>query len=225
LVDAHAATGSAEFLDKAEELIRRCVHPGDDPMAHGLLDAERRWFYTMFLQALGRYLDHKAGIEQKDFMYAYARYSLLRYARWMAEHEYPYLDRPETLEYPTETWAAQDLRKSDVFEYAARHADGPERARFLERSEFFFRSSSTTLTAMPTRTLARPVVLVLVNGLLRAETRRDPGVRAPRPDVESADFGRPEVFLPQKSQAKRRLVLLAMTAVLGGIAGIVYLVL
>jgi hypothetical protein len=78
---------------------------------------------------------------------------------------------------------------------------------------------------MPTRTLARPVVLVLVNGLLRAETRRDPGVCAPRPDVEPADFGRPEVFLPQKAQAKRRLVALATTAaVLVVLAGLVFLI-
>ena len=34
-----------------------------------------------------------------DAMYAYARASLLRYARWMAEHEVPTLSRPEVLEY------------------------------------------------------------------------------------------------------------------------------
>jgi hypothetical protein len=222
LINAHAATGSAEYLDKAEELIRRCIHPADRIEGRNLLDAERRWFYTMFLQALGRYLDHKADLGRRDAMYAYARASLLHYTRWMAEHEYPYLDRPEKLEYPTETWAAQDMRKSDAFEYAARHADGEERARFLERSEFFFRSSTATLAAMPTRTLARPVVLILVNGLLYAETRRGLGVRAPRPDVEPADFGRPEAFIPQKARAKRRLALLATTAAaVGGLTGLV----
>ncbi len=60
-------------------------------------------------------------------MYAYARASLLHYARWMAEHEYPYLEKPEILEYPTETWAAQDMRKSEIFDYAARHTTGAER--------------------------------------------------------------------------------------------------
>jgi YetA-like protein len=226
LINAHVATGSAEFLEKAEVLIRRCIHPGDRIEDRNLLDAERRWFYTMFLQALGRYLDHKADLGHRDTMYAYARAALLHYARWMAEHEYPYLDRSEKLEYPTETWAAQDLRKSDVFEYATRHADGEERARFLERSEFFFRSSTATLAAMPTRTLARPVVLMLVNGLLHAETQRDLGVLAPRPDAEPADFGRPELFIPQKARAKRRLVLLVTTAAaLGVMAGIIGLVL
>jgi hypothetical protein len=133
-----------------------------------------------------------------------------------------YLDRPEKLEYPPGTWAAQDMRKSDAFEYAARHTDGEERSRFLERSEFFFGSSTATLAAMPTRTLARPVVLLLVNGLLHAETRRGLGVRAPRPDVEPADFGRPRAFIPQKARAKRRLALLATTAAaVGGVVGLV----
>ena len=178
----------------------------------------------MFLQAMGRYLDHKADLGQRDAMYAYARAALLHYARWMAEHEYPYLDRPERLEYPTETWAAQDMRKSDAFEYAARHTDGDERARFLERSEFFFNSSTAALAAMPTRRLTRPVVLMLVNGLLHAETRRNLSVCAPRPHVVPVDFGRPAVFIPQKLRAKRRLVLIAATAAaLAGLAGLVSL--
>jgi hypothetical protein len=225
LINAHIATGSAEFLDKAEQLIRRCIHPADRIEDRNLLDAERRWFYTMFLQALGRYLDHKAEIGPRDAMYAYTRASLLHYARWMADHEYPYLEHPEKLEYPTETWAAQDMRKSDVFKYAAQHAEGEERIRFLERSDFFFRASTTTLGALPTRTLARPVVLLLTNGFMHAYFQRNPDVKAPRPDVDPTDFGRPEAFVPQKAQAKRRLVMLATTAALTGIAGLIALVL
>ena len=58
---------------------------------------------------------------------------LLHFARWMADHERPYLDRPELLEFPTETWAAQDIRKSEIFDLAARHASGEDVARFTER--------------------------------------------------------------------------------------------
>ena len=83
--------------------------------------------------------------------YAYARETLLHFARWMAEHEYPYLEKPEVLEFPTETWPAQDIRKSEVFMYAALHASGAERERFLERADFFFRYSVDTLTADPTQ--------------------------------------------------------------------------
>jgi hypothetical protein len=217
LLDAHRLTGEAAFLAKAEQLIRRCIHPADDVAARNLLDAENRWFYTMFLQSLGRYLDYKAERGELDFGYAYARAALLHYARWMVEHEYPYLEKPETLEYPTETWAAQDMRKSEVFKYAARHASGDERARFLERSEFFFRYATTTLAGMKTRTLARPVVLLLSYGFMHAYFQHHPEETAPPPAAETHDFGRPEAFVPQKVVALRRFKALVLA---GGVAGL-----
>jgi hypothetical protein len=210
LLDGYRLTGERMFLDKAERIIRRCIHPADDIESRNLLDAENKWFYTMFLQALGRYLDLKAEWGQLDEMYAYARASLLSYARWMAEHEYPFLEKPELLEFPTETWAAQDIRKSDIFEAAAWvAATTEERERFLERSCFFFEASTTTLAGMPTRTLARPVVLLLSNGLARAHSQLNPDYPLlPEPNA-AHDFGSPESFIPQKTLALRRLKLLA----------------
>jgi hypothetical protein len=217
LLDAHCLTGGPHFLAKAEQLIRRCIHPADDLAARRLLDAERRWYYTMFLQALGRYLDYQGERGELVGPYAYARASLLHYARWMAEHEAPYLDKPEHLEYPTETWAAQDMRKSEVFKFAAKHAAGEERARFLERAEFFFRYSVAALRGMKTRTLARPVVLLLSYGYMHAFFQHHPGAAAPPPAPGHTDFGRPEVFIPQKVRALRRLKALA-AAGLGAVA-------
>src|SRR5258708_13259192 len=89
---------------------------------------------------------------------------MLRSARWMADHERPYLDVPEILEYPTETWAAQDMRKAEVFAAAAQCADGPQQARLLERAASFFDYSVSTLLEQPTRGYARPLVLLLSNG-------------------------------------------------------------
>src|SRR5262249_35065705 len=85
LLAGHRLTGEPTFLAKAEELIRRVIHPADDVPARNLLDAENRWFYTMFLQSLGRYLAYKAERGERDRMYVYARASLLHYARWMAD--------------------------------------------------------------------------------------------------------------------------------------------
>jgi YetA-like protein len=208
LLDGHRLTGDPVFLAKAEQVIRRVIHPTDDVPARNLLDAENRWFYTMFLQALARFLDYKAGLGQLDFMYAYARAGLLHYTRWMAEHEYPYLDKPEILEYPTETWAAQDMRKSEVFKHAALHATCAERTRFLERSDHFFRASVTKLSGMKTRTLCRPVVLMLKYGFMHAWFAQNPDATAPAPATDH-DFGRPTVFIPQKARAKKRVKLLA----------------
>jgi YetA-like protein len=224
LLVGYRLTCDSVFLDKAEQIIRRCIHPADDIRVHNLLDAERKWFYTMFLQALGRYLDLKAERGQTDQMYGYARASLRHYARWMADHERPYLDRPEILEYPTETWAAQDMRKSEVFEAAARVAATlEEREKFLERSRFFFDYSTTTLTKMPTRSLARPVVLLLSYGLSRAYSQLNPEFPTlPDPDAQY-DFGSPSApFVLQKTVAIRRFkILLALTGVVVAVVAIV----
>jgi hypothetical protein len=220
LLDGHRLTGDPKFLAKAEQLIRRCIHPADDTSARNLLDAERRWSYTVFLQALGRYLDYKAELNQVDAVYAFARAALLHYARWMADNEYPYLEKPEILEYPTETWAAQDMRKSEVFKFAAKHTTLGERERFLERSEFFFRYVTKTLAGMKTRTLARPVVILLSNGFMHAYFQKHPDDAAPLQD-QVRDFGKPDVFVPQKARAKKRL--LAMLAI-AGIIGLLSLV-
>ena len=220
LLDGHRLSGDPAFLAKAEQIVRRCIHPADDVPKRNLLDVENRWFYTMFLQSLGKYLDHKAERGDLDRMYAYARASLLHYAGWMAEHEVPTLSRPEVLEYPNETWAAQDMRKSEVFKFAAKHATGAEKDRFLERADFFFRDAVSRLTASPTRTLARPVVLMLSFGYMHAHFQWHPNDAAPAPAAEVTDFGKPEAFIPQKVIAKKRAKLLAAAGAACGAAAV-----
>jgi hypothetical protein len=225
LLDGHRLTGEPKFLETAEQLIRRCIHPADDIAARQLLDAERRWSYTVFLQALGRYLDYQEELGKTGQMYVYARAALLYYARWMADNEYPYLEKPEILEYPTETWAAQDMRKSEVFKFAAKHSIGDERYRFLGRSEYFFRYVTNILSGMKTRTLARPVVILLSNGLMHAYFQQHPDVAAPVSRWVYYNVGSPEVFVPQKVRAKKRLLaLLAAAAVLAiiGLLGLIF---
>jgi hypothetical protein len=55
LIDAHRLSGDAAFLRKAEQLVRRGFHPSQDIAALRLDVPEQRWFYTMFLQSLGKY--------------------------------------------------------------------------------------------------------------------------------------------------------------------------
>lgn len=206
LLNAYRVTGDPRFTAKAEALVRRVVHPDVDPAAHDLLDVERRWSYTVMLQALGRCLFSGAGdAALRDYM----RAVLLRYARWMADHEYCYLDKPEVLEFPTETWAAQDLRKSEVFDLAAWHASSAdERRRFLERARYFHARSIETLQTLPTRTRTRPLVLLLQYGYARTwfEQATDAAPLAPAP-AGPWPAGTP--FVPQRTAAKRRLMWLA----------------
>jgi hypothetical protein len=221
LVEGYRLTGERRYLDKAEQIIRRVIHPADDVEARTLLDAERKWFYTMFLQALGKYLDAKAQWGERDRMYAWARASLLHYARWMAANEYPYLDKPDILEFPTETWAAQDIRKSDVFHYAEQYAATPdERGLFRERARFFFRSSVDTLSASPTRTLARPVIVLLTSGRLHAWFERHREELAPPLPEMSEAFGTPVAFEPQKTRAVRRAKWIVACCMLAAVLGL-----
>ena len=119
MLDAWLLTGSDCFLQKAEQLICRCVHPQQDLHALHLADAEGHWSYTVFLTALGRYLLVKQEADQLDAMYSYARETMIHYGRWMAVHEKRTLSAPEELQYPTEAWAAQDFRKANVLRLAA----------------------------------------------------------------------------------------------------------
>jgi hypothetical protein len=206
LLDAHRLSGDGRYLAKADSLIARCVHPDDDQNALQLLDAENRWSYTVFLQTLGKYLDYRTDRDLIDERYSFARDVLLNYARWMSKHERPYLERPEALEFPTETWAAQDIRKAAVFEFAARHAsDESERGRFLERAAFFFDYAVNTLQDASTGRLARPLVLLLAYGFQRPNSARSLGVAAP-PARRWAKVR----FVPVRRRVVRRLLLIAV---------------
>jgi hypothetical protein len=168
LLDAHRLTGEPRYLEKADALIARVVHPDDDPAAIDPLDAENRWSYTVFLQALGKYLEYRADRGLIDTNFEYARAALLKYAMWMCANERPYLETPEKLEFPNETWAAQDLRKAAVFEFAAGHTtDEGARASFLARADGFVDYAIGMLTQSPTGKLTRPLVLLLAYGFQR----------------------------------------------------------
>ena len=216
LVTAFEATHERRFLDQAEHIIRRVVHPDQNIEALDLLDSENKWFYLMFLQALGRYLEVKISLEEIDEMYSYSKVTLLRYADWMAEHEYPFLDKPEKLEFPTETWAAQDMRKTEVFQWAARHGSEQQKQLFLERASFFFNESVRRLNEFETKSLCRPIALLLTNGYSHdffTNGRLDKMTPSPPPSV--ATFAPHKTFRSQKIRAIRNAkIMLACTGVL-----------
>jgi hypothetical protein len=202
LIVAFELSGERRFLDKAEDLIRRCVSPDEDLEALTLLHAERRWYYTVFLDALGRYLWLKQQIGELDGVYEYARRTLLHYASWMCGHEFPYLDKPEILDFPTETWSAQDIRKSDVLAWAALCGGPEERPQFLAASERFFEDVMTRLPSLPTWQFTRPVVLLLWRGYALGWVLEHPAFRLP--ESSAVPPARARRFVPQKAIALRR---------------------
>jgi hypothetical protein len=196
LLDAFVLTSEAHYRTKAEELICRCIHPKDMIAQRHLDDIEHRWSYTVFLQILGKYLDIKVEANELDYMYAYTRASLLHYATWMIEHEVPYKSVLDRVEIPTETWPAHDMRKSNVFKFAARYAPEPFRSAYLQKAETFFRACVTDVLSFDTCTLTRPIVILMANGYMQAYFDCYPEEIAPLPKSEH-NFGAPQDFIPQ----------------------------
>jgi hypothetical protein len=196
LLDAHLLSDDPRYLVKAEELIRRCIHPKDDIAHLDLVDPEHRWSYLIFLQVLGKYLDLKMDKGEIDFMYGYGQASLLYYADWMLKHEMPYATVLHKVELPTETWPAQDIRKSVVFHLAAKHAIGPLREKYRGKASFFFETCIRDLLSFSTCTLTRPLVLLLTNAFVHPYFHQHPQETAPQPK-EHCDFGQPQQFRPQ----------------------------
>ena len=181
LLDGWLVTGSRGYLDKADDLIRRAVHPAMNIAALDLLNTELRWSYTVFLSVLVRYVELKAEAGEVDKMYAYARATLLSFASWMMENEVPYFDRPEELEFPTETWAAQEFRKANVLRFAAQHADAPFRRRLIDRAGELAERAWSDLARFESRHVARAVALLLVEGTRDSYWRDQPVDSIPAP--------------------------------------------
>ena len=199
LLDAWLISTQRHYLEKSESLIRRSVHPADDVGARNLLNAEARWSYTMFLSVLARYLSTKSEAGELDFMYAYAQASLVRYATWMLDNEIAYFDRPETLEYPTETWAAQELRKANVLRLAASHVDDPAGQTMLDRANELADRAWRDLFRFESPATARAVAITMVEGTRDAHYRSHEPAPAPRPRRQD-QFGTSDRFVPQRQR-------------------------
>ena len=205
LLDAYVLTHERRFLEKAEALIRRCVHPEQAPEELQLGDLEARWSYLVFLQVLGKYLDLKCEWGEQDVEYEYARRVLIRFADWMLLHEVPYRHVLDRVEYPTETWPAHDVRKSVIFGYAARYGTSSRRQEYLARADEFFRECFVGLTAFDRRFSTRPRAILLSAGWHYSGLLGEASVPAAALPPTALDFGAPVDFVPQKERVKRRL--------------------
>lgn len=198
LLDAWTLTGLDKYVAKTEELIRRCIHPADDIAERDLLNAELRWSYPVFLIALADYLRRKTQVNQFDFMFAYGKAALLHYARWMADHERPYLECRDQLEYPTETWAAQEFRKANALRLAAEHADEPLRSRLISKATRLTDRAWTDLRSFRSQHSTRAIAIMLSEGTRDEYFRNHEPVQLTAFPTKTIGFGHPEVFTTQK---------------------------
>src|SRR5206468_10972282 len=124
-----------------------------------------------FFVAVDRYLRMKAEAHESDEQYAYARACLLHYAAWMVDHEVPYLDQQEKLEFPTETWAAQEFRKANVLRLAAAYADEPLRGRLLQRGAELADRAWADLFRFARPATTRALAILFTEGLTEGRLR------------------------------------------------------
>ncbi len=203
LIDGWLLTGERRYLDYAETLLQRVVHPVENIDDLDLLNAESRWSYTVFLSSLARYLDVKHEADEQDDAYHFAAASMAHFGRWMLHNERPYFDHPEQLEFPTETWAAQELRKANVLRLAAKFCDADERAAILKRGEELADRAWDDLERFESRHVSRALAIVMSEGArdcwLRQQSFED------APTTEQRTWGPKPKFVPQKDRVKQQL--------------------
>lgn len=130
-----------------------------------LLDAEYKWSYLIYLQALSLYVSVKKAYNLEDEYTKKARLELFNYTEWMLLHETTFLSRSDELEYPNETWCAQDLRKAAIFAFVSNLTDNSEKKiRYMEKAVFFYNKSLDDIQNFKERQyLARPQALLMQN--------------------------------------------------------------
>ncbi|KAA1261009.1 hypothetical protein LF1_35510 [Rubripirellula obstinata] len=160
LMDAWTLTRSEHYLEKCEALIYRSIHPSQNFDEMELLNAELRWSYPVALQALLRFVQLVSSDRDETTRYILA--ALHRYGAWMQSKEKHFLDRPDELEFPTETWAAQDLRKGTTMMMIARYQPESESSDALyQDGKAFFDRALDQLFDSPTRSYTRPAAILL----------------------------------------------------------------
>ena len=163
-LDRYELQGCDSDIEAASYIIANTVSPTDDFDQLQLDNVEATWFYTVFLQAVCRFISLKEQRCECDSSYQYAVDSLTHYANWMAVNEYAYLDKPDILEFPNQTWSGQDLRKLCVLHFASNYLTEAQRTLAEQKAEqladTIFQRLSTSTETSTTRVLC----LMMQNG-------------------------------------------------------------
>jgi hypothetical protein len=164
ILDAYELTTERKHIDLVDKIIKQTIHPLENVADRNLDNIEITWSYTVFLQSLVKYLNLKETINEYDDAFFYAKDSLLNFADWMLKNEYPFLDKPEILEYPNHTWVAQDIRKANLLYFAYEYSDDKlKRNNYLEKARFFHNYVIENLKKHETRSFSRILAILMQN--------------------------------------------------------------
>ena len=162
LLDAWRLTNDRYWLAKAENVIRDTIHPADDIPSRQLLNAETGWSYLVLLDSVSRYISTKLEADEEDENYQFALDAFAHYTRWMAENERPFLSDPAQLEYPNDTWAAQDIRKAMLM-FQAAYFDPDHETIYLHKAREWFDSVISALSNSNESHFSRIIILMMLN--------------------------------------------------------------
>lgn len=162
LLDAFDLTLNRAYLQQCTEVIKQTISDTDDIDSRNLLNAEVAWSYTIMLAATARYLQLKSLLAEFDTDFHAVRQSFLAYCSWMRQHERLYLTAPEQLEYPNDTWLAQDIRKAMLMFQAAELC--PEQTKeFTEKAQHWLKEVTSGLAQSKELHFARIQIILLQN--------------------------------------------------------------
>ncbi len=136
LLNSYRLTGTREYLQRAQAVIENTFSATDDLDARNFDDIEGTWYYTVFLQDVADYLQVKRQEGDLDEHFLRILRGFFHYVDWMLEHEKPFLEQESKLEFVNNTWAAQDIRKANLF-YAAYLLSTDNRTAYLQKAQFF----------------------------------------------------------------------------------------
>jgi hypothetical protein len=101
-------------------------------------------------------------------MYAYGVATMQHYGRWMADSERPALSCPDELEYVTEAWAVQDVRKANALRLCAQfETDMHWVDRMRSKGAEIAAASWRDLYKFEDRYNARAISVLMTEGLLK----------------------------------------------------------
>ena len=92
--------------------------------------------------------------------------SLTHYAKWMKDHEYAYLDKPEILEFPNQTWTGQDLRKLCILKFAKHYLPENEALQAEQKCAELLSVIESRLIGSPESQTTRVLCLMMQNANL-----------------------------------------------------------
>jgi hypothetical protein len=189
LLDASLLAPDKDWLEHAEGVIRRTIHPADNIEKRNLLEVETGWSYLILMTSIARYLYLKSDAGNTDANYSYAKAAFMHYANWMLKNERPFLSDPGQLEFPNDTWVAQDVRKAMLM-FQASELDPAQTKDFQEKGNHWLAELCGNLAQSKQKHYAR-ILIILMQNYGPQQVSSHQGLAQLTDTPAAADYGTP----------------------------------